>query len=135
MLKHSTVDDARVFVRKTQKTAIIFGVAIGAMLTYFLSNSAGYGFIAGTGVSIVNFQLMAVDAFQITGKAPRKARKYIIGRYFIRYALIFCFLILIVTRTDLNIIAAFVGLFFVQMVLVCGQLLHGAHSVLKTTRG
>ena len=134
-MMQSNNDVARVYVRKIRRTALYTGTVIGVALVYLLSNSVGYGFIAGAGISIMNFQLMAVDAFQITGKSSGKARRFIIGRYFIRYALMAGFIILIVTRTEFNIFSAFAGLFFIQMIIVFGQLFQAAQSVLKTSRG
>jgi len=134
-MMHSNDDTARIYVRKIQKTALLAGTIIGIALAYLLSNSVGYGFIAGAGISIMNFQLMAVDAYQMAGKSSRKARKFIIGRYFIRYALMAGFIILVVTRTDFNVVSAFVGLYFIQMIIVFGQLFQAAQSVLKISRG
>ena len=134
-MMHSNNDTARIYVRKIQKTALLAGIVIGVALAYLLSNSVGYGFIAGAGISIMNFQLMAVDAYQMTEKSSGKARRFIIGRYFIRYALMAGFIILIVTRTEFNIISAFAGLFFIQMIIVFGQLYQAAQSVFKASRG
>ena len=78
---------------------------------------------------------MAVDVFGIENKAPQKARKFIIGRYALRYAIMFCFIAMIVTRTDFNIIATFIGLFFVQMSLVVGQVFHGTNIAGKFFKG
>ena len=94
------------------------------MISFWWSHSIGFGFLAGVTISVLNFQLMAVDAYGITGKAPKKARKFIIGRSAVRFAIMFVFLALIAHRTDLNIIATFIGLFFVQAILVGEQLLH-----------
>ena len=112
----------KAFVRKTRNTAIFSGLIIGLFLTFFWSRLIGFGFLAGVLVSIVNFQLMAVDAFEIEEKTPKRARKFIIGRYAVRYAIMFGFLALIATRTDLNIIAAFTGIFFVPALLMAGRL-------------
>ena len=112
--------------------AIIIGSVIGIMLTLLWSNSIGFGFITGAAVSILNFQFMSVDAYRIVGTTPAKARKFIIGRSVIRYTIIFCFLALIFSRTDFNIFAAFAGLFFVQMLLIIGQLLHAVRTVFNT---
>ena len=111
----------RSFVRKTRKVAIFSGLIIGLFLASFWSHLIGFGFLAGVLVSIVNFQLMAVDAFEIEEKTPKRARKFIIGRYAIRYAIMFGFLALVATRTDLNIIAAFTGIFFIPALLLIGQ--------------
>ncbi len=112
----------RAFVRKIRNAAIIIGLILGFFLAFFWSRHIGLGFLAGVLISIVNFQLMAVDAFEIEEKTPKRARKFIIGRYAIRYAIMFGFLALIATRTDLNIIAAFTGIFFVPVFLLAGQL-------------
>ena len=134
-MMHSNNDTVRIYVGKIRKTALLAGIVIGTALAYLFSNSVGYGFIAGAGISIMNFHLMAVDAYLIAGKSSRKARRFIIGRYFIRYALMAGFIILVVTRTEFNIISAFAGLFFIQMIIVFGQLFQAARSVLKTSRG
>ncbi len=112
---------ARSFVRRTQKRAIIAGAGIGIALLLVWSKQAGLGFMSGVALSVVNFQLMAVDAFEMTGKAPKKARGFIIGRFALRFAILFGFLAVIATQTDFNILAAFAGLFFVQVVLFAGQ--------------
>lgn len=112
----------RAFVRKTRNAAIFSGLIIGLFLVFFWSRLIGFGFLAGVLVSIVNFQLMAVDAYEIEEKTPKRARKFIIGRYAVRYAIMFGFLALIATRTDLNIIAAFAGIFFVPALLMIGRL-------------
>ena len=77
--------------------------------------------MSGTAVSVVNFQLMATDVFEITGKNPQKARKFIIGRYALRFAIMFGFIVIITKRTDFNIFATFVGLFFIQAQLIVSQ--------------
>ena len=112
----------RAFVRRTRNTAFFSGMVLGLFIAFFWSRLIGFGFLAGVLVSIVNFQLMAVDAFEIEEKTPKRARKFIIGRYAVRYAIMFGFLALITTRTDLNIIAAFTGIFFVPALLMAGRL-------------
>lgn len=128
-------EHVRTFVRKTQFIAAAAGIVLGLAFSYFWSKSIGLGFITGTGISIINFQLMAVDAFQIAGKDTGKFRKYIMGRYVLRYAIIFICLTLIVTRTDLSIYAVFAGLFLAQIVIVFGRLFQMAGTVVKTTGG
>ncbi|MCE5250108.1 ATP synthase subunit I [bacterium] len=128
-------EQVRVFVRTTQKTALLAGTVIGAILSFFWSGPIGYGFLSGVGVSVINFQLMAVDAYHVTGKTPDASRKYIIGRFIIRFAIMFGFISLIVTRTDFNVFAAFAGLFFVQVILIGGRLAHMARLAVKTSKG
>jgi len=113
--------EVRAFVRKTQKSAIISGLMVSLALSLLWSRFVGLGFMAGVAISIINFQLMSVDAYDIVGKLPKKARKFIIGRYAVRFAIMFGFLALIATRTDLNILSAFIGIFFVQALLFIGE--------------
>jgi len=115
------IGEARSFVRETQKKALFYGSVAGLTLVFLWSREVGFGFIAGYLISMINFQLMSVDAFDLVEKVPGKARKFIIGRYLLRYAIMFGFLALVATRTSLNIFASFAGLFFIQGVLVTGQ--------------
>lgn len=128
-------EHVRTFVRKTQLIAAAAGIVLGLAFSYFWSKAIGLGFITGAGISIINFQLMAVDAFQIAGKAPGKFRKFIFSRYVLRYAIIFVCITLIVTRTDLSIYAVFAGLLLAQIVIVFGRLFQMAGTVFKTTVG
>ena len=115
----------RKFVKKIRKIALIAGAIIGLVLLTVLSRAIGFGFLAGVAISIINFQLMAVDAYDIEGKVPQKAQKFIIGKCVLRYVIMFGFIALLVTRTNCNIIATFIGLFFIQIIIVGGQLLNG----------
>ena len=138
MLVHMMSDDIlqiRDFVRTTQKVAVFCGFVLGLGFLVFWSRHIAFGFIAGVTVSVVNFQLMAADSYELIGKKPQKARRFIISRYLVRYIIMFVFIALVVTRTDFNIIAAFSGLLFVQMVLVFGRLLQTTDSDSKIREG
>ena len=125
--------DLRLFVRKTQKRSIISGLIVGIILTNFCSSSIGFGFLSGVAVSIINFQLMSVDAYNLEGKTPKKARKFYFGRSLLRFTIMFGFLALVATRTQLDIIASFIGIFFVKAVLIAGQIIEGLNFVAKTS--
>ncbi len=115
-------NEIRVFVRKVQMMTLATGFALGSILMLTVSQNVGLGLIAGVMVSVVNFSLMATDAFTIGQKSPEKARKFALGRYVLRYGIMFGFLALVSKRTNLNVIAAFVGLFFVQLHLFFFQI-------------
>lgn len=115
-------DTVRAYVRQMQIGSVISGVGVAAVLALLVSVKVGGGFLAGAAISIVNFQLMAVDAFEFAGKSPKVAKKFIIGRYLLRYAIMFAAVVMIVTRTDFNIIATFAGLFFVQVRLFASHI-------------
>lgn len=111
----------RAFVRSVQGRAIGFGLVIGAIMGTVWSSNAAWGFLTGTAVSVMNFQLMAVDAYSLADQRPARPRRFIITRFLIRFAIMFGFISLVVTRTDFNIVTAFIGLFFVQAVMFGGQ--------------
>jgi len=138
MLTDSNFDNvrsSRLFVRKTQKITLISGLIIGFSLTVLWSVTVGLGFLAGLAIGIVNFQLMSVDAFESIEKAPTKARKFIVTRYIIRFAIMFGFLALVATQTDFNIIATFIGLFAVKVILIGRQILEGLNMAGKASKG
>lgn len=110
--------EIRSFVRQTQAKALLLGGALGLLFIFLWHPNIGIGYILGTLLSVVNFQLMTVDLFGMTGKDPGPAKKFIILRYSFRYAILFVSLALIATRTNFNIIAVFAGLLSIQAVLV-----------------
>lgn len=118
----------RSYVTRAQIGSVIASIGIAVALTLLYSGRIGYGFLAGAAVSIVNFQLMAVDAFELVEKSPKKAQMFILGRYVIRYAIMFGVIAIIVTRTDLNIFATFAGLFFVQLRLFASHIYHSVKN-------
>lgn len=129
-----TFDGARRFVRQTQFRALMIGCGIGLLLSVW-SEPAGYGFLAGLAISLVNFRLMAVDAFGMVTRSPKQARSYIIGRLVLRYGIMFGFLALIATRTSFNVIASFVGVVFIQIILVVTHIIHGLRVSGTVSRG
>jgi len=128
--KFDRLYNTRLFVRKTQKRTLISALILGFFLSILLSRSVGYGFLSGVALGIVNFQLMSVDSYMIIGKPPQKARKFIINRYILRYGIMFGFLMLIAAYTKFNIIATFVGIFFVKVILIGGQIFQALSSQL-----
>jgi hypothetical protein len=124
---------AKKFVRKIQKRALISGLFFCILLTLFWTRNAGYGFLSGLGVGIVNFQLMSVDSYVMLDKSPQKARKFIIGRYIIRSGIMFGFIALIATQTNFNIITAFFGVFHVKIILIGGQMMQAFNLSGKTS--
>ena len=125
----------RIFVRKIQFAALLTGILAGVALKIWWSHSVGIGFISGVIASVINFQLMAVDAFQMSGDDPRGTRKFIIGRYLIRYVMLFVFFAYIATRTEYDVVAAFIGFFIVQIVLIFGRLIGITSLSLMMFRG
>ena len=111
-------DNIHVFIRNTQIIAAISGFLGGIILIMFWSKSVGFGFIAGAFISIVNFKLLSMDALQMSGMATSKAGTFIIGRYFVRYGMILVSLVLIAKYSTFNLVAACLGIFVVQGILI-----------------
>ena len=109
---------ARVFVRRTQKYSLIFGAIVGAILWGVWSKETALGFICGVAISVVNFQLQYSDALRIAGKGSKAARRFITGRFFLRYAIMLGYLAVIAFKTDFNLYTSFAGLLSVQAVLI-----------------
>ena len=118
----------RLFVRRTLRRAIISCAGFGVAAALVWSEKIGFGFMAGAVLSVINFQLMAVDAYSVIGKEPIQARNYIFLRSLVRYAIMFGFLAVIATKTTLSISAAFIGLFYVQAFLFVGQIRQAANN-------
>jgi hypothetical protein len=116
----------RIFVSNIRKKALFLGAFLGSIMLIFGMKSIGFGYLCGTLLSLVNFQLMAADAFGMVDKSSKAAKKFILFRYFLRYAILFSALVLLVTRTDFNIIAVFVGVFTVQIVVIGDKLLEAS---------
>lgn len=113
-----TAGEIRSFVRRTQAKALLLGGALGLLIIFLWRPAIGIGYIFGSLLSIVNFQLMTVDVFGMVDKSPKSAKKFIMLRYSLRYAILFISLALIATRTNFNIIAVFAGMLSIQAVLV-----------------
>ena len=119
-----SLEQVRRFVRQVQMRAVLLGIGVGIGLSA-LSEPVGYGFLAGVGISLINFKLMSTDAFDMVGKTPKGARSFIAGRFIIRFVIMFGFLAIIASRTNFNVVSAFAGLLFVQVVLVAAQVYRG----------
>ena len=125
----------RSFVRNTREKALILGALLGVILFLVGPKTIGLGYLCGAAVSVVNFQLMAADAFGMADKPSKAAKKFILFRYFLRYAILFSALALIVTRTDFNIFAAFFGVFTVQAVIIGERLLEASGVTGRRAKG
>jgi hypothetical protein len=108
---------ARMFVRRTQAYALMFGALAGAVMGAVWSREAALGFVCGAAISVVNFQLQYADVLRIAGKDSKTAGRFITGRFFLRYMIMFGYLGVIALKTDLNVLLSCVGLLTVQAVL------------------
>jgi len=124
----------RMRVRTIQIRSAAIGAGIGLLFSVW-SEPIGYGFIAGVAISLVNSLLMSADTFDMIEKTPPKVRSFVIKRFFIRFAIMFGFLALVATRTDFNIFAAFIGIFFLILVVSVSQVFEGHRSTGSVHKG
>lgn len=134
-MSEHVIDSFRSFVRNTRKKALLLGAFLGITLFIFGAKSISFGYLCGALLSLVNFQLMAADAFGMVDKSFKAAKKFILFRYFLRYVILFSVLVLIVTRTDFNILAVFAGVFTVQAVIIGEKLLDASGITGRRARG
>lgn len=105
------------FVRRTQAYALMFGALVGAVMSTVWSREAALGFVCGAAISMVNFQLQYADVLRIAGKDSKTAGRFITGRFFLRYMIMFGYLGVIALKTDFNVLLSCAGLLTVQAVL------------------
>jgi hypothetical protein len=131
MKNEDSVKGLRNFVRTTQLKAFFSGILISFFLYFFIMKDAGYGFFCGTLISIVNFQLMFIDVLGVATRNSVKAKWFIFSMSLIRYSIIICTVVLIITRTEFNVFALFAGIFTIQAVLVFEKFFQGFTMFMK----
>ena len=131
-LGQNTLHRVRLFIRQTQVRSVILE-QVGLVMAAF-SKPAGYGFLCGVALSIINFWLMNADVFESAGMNPGKLRPMLVWRVIMRFSAIFGILALIAVKTSFNIVAAFAGLLFVQVVLITGQVVRGLLTLINTRK-
>ena len=113
-------------VKATQKKygsrAMWIAIIIG--LCFFLGGlkPVGKGIILGTGFSVVNFILIGQALPMRIGKSKRKTFILSLGSIFFRYLLMALPIIVAVKFEQFNLVAAIVGLFMIQFVILADHL-------------
>ena len=100
-------------------TAIIIGIC------FFLAGqkTVGKGLILGTLFSVVNFILIGQALPMRIGKSKRKTFFLSLGSIFFRYALMALPIIVAVKFEQFNLVAAIVGLFMIQYIILADHIL------------
>ncbi|MDH3799654.1 MAG: ATP synthase subunit I [Desulfobacterales bacterium] len=113
-------------VKATQKKyasrAIWIAIIVG--LCFFLGGQkpVGKGFILGTIFSVANFILIGKALPLRIGRSKRKTFFLSLGSIFFRYALMALPIIVAVKLEQFNLVAAIVGLFMIQFVILADHL-------------
>jgi len=120
-------------VKQTQKkygsramwTAIIIGIC------FFLAEQKpmGKGLILGTIFSVANFILIGQTLPLRIGRSKRKTFFLSLGSIFFRYALMAVPIIVAVRFEQFNLVAAIVGLFMIQFVILADHLVKLISSI------
>jgi hypothetical protein len=114
-------------VKQTQKKygtrAIWIAIAIG--FCFFLAGQkpVGKGLVLGTVFSVINFVLIGQTLPLRIGKSKRKTFFLSLGSIFCRYVLLAVPVFVAVKFADFNIVAAILGLFMIQIVILADHIL------------
>ncbi len=120
-------------VKQTQKKygsrAVWIAIIIG--LCFFLAGqkSVGKGLILGTIFSVANFILIGKTLPLRIGKSKRKTFFLSLGSIFFRYALMALPILVAVKFEQFNLVAAIVGLFMIQFVILADHLVKLISSI------
>jgi hypothetical protein len=120
-------------VKQTQKKygsrAVWIAIIIG--LCFFLAGqkSVGKGLILGTIFSVTNFILIGKTLPLRIGKSKRKTFFLSLGSIFFRYALMALPILVAVKFEQFNLVAAIVGLFMIQFVILADHLVKLISSI------
>jgi hypothetical protein len=120
-------------VKQTQKKygsrAVWIAIIIG--LCFFLAGQkpVGKGLILGTIFSVANFILIGKTLPLRIGKSKRKTFFLSLGSIFFRYALMALPILVAVKFEQFNLVAAIVGLFMIQFVILADHLVKLISSI------
>lgn len=120
-------------VKQTQKKygsrAVWIAIIIG--LCFFLAGqkSVGKGLILGTIFSVANFILIGQTLPLRIGRSKRKTFFLSLGSIFFRYALMALPILVAVKFEQFNLVAAIVGLFMIQFVILADHLVKLISSI------
>jgi hypothetical protein len=115
--------------KKYGKRAIWVAIIIG--LCFFMAGqkSVGKGLILGTIFSVANFILIGKTLPLRIGRSKRKTFFISLGSIFFRYALMALPILVAVKFEQFNLVAAIVGLFMIQFVILADHLVKLISSI------
>jgi hypothetical protein len=113
-------------VKQTQKKygsrAIWIAIAIGLCFVLAGQKDVGKGLVLGTVFSVINFVLMGQTLPLRIGKSKRKTFLLSLVSIFCRYILLAVPVFVAVKFTDFNLVAAILGLFMIQIVILADHI-------------
>ncbi|WP_408955200.1 ATP synthase subunit I [Natroniella sp. ANB-PHB2] len=114
-------------VQKTKlfvlKWTALFDFCILLLLFVLFSYKSAFGFLVGSVMSLINFQLLSVSLQKSVKFTPVKAGMYVFIQYIIRYVLWFAVFYIALQRSDVNLLTTVIGMLTVKLfVLVTNAL-------------
>jgi len=109
--------------RKYTTLALTVSVVAGLVLLMMGYKPIAKGLILGTVFSVLNFILMGRTITLKLGKSKRKTFSISMGSIFLRYLLLAIPLIAALKFEQFNLVAAILGLFMIQIVILSEHLL------------
>lgn len=122
-------------IKQTQKIitqrALWLSIIVGLVFILMGHKPVGKGLILGAIFSVLNFILMAKSIGYKFGRSKRQIFSISLGSIIFRYILLAIPLITAVKFEQFNLVAAIVGIFMIQLVILADQLL----KQIPTVRG
>ena len=114
-------------LKQTQKKyatrALILAIITGLLFILMGQKSMGKGLVLGTIFSVLNFILMGQSIALKLGRSKAKTFSIVLGSIFFRYLLLAIPLIVAIRFEQFHIVAAAVGIFMIQLVILAEHVL------------
>jgi len=113
-------------LKQTQKKyatrALILAIITGLLFILMGQKSMGKGLVLGTIFSVLNFILMGQSIALKLGRSKAKTFSIVLGSIFFRYLLLAIPLIVAIRFEQFHIVAAAVGIFMIQLVILADHI-------------
>jgi len=109
--------------KKYTTLALTFSIAVGIVFILMGNKPLGKGLILGAIFSVLNFILMGKSIALRFGRSKAKTFSISIGSIIVRYLLLAIPLITAVRYEQFNLVAAILGIFMIQLVIVAEHVL------------
>jgi hypothetical protein len=104
--------------KKYTTLALTLSIAVGLLFILMGHKPVGKGLILGTIFSVLNFILMGKSIALRFGRSKAKTFSFSLGSIIIRYSLLAIPLIAAVKYEQFNLVAAILGIFMIQLVIL-----------------
>ena len=109
--------------KKYSSIALTLSITVGLLFILMGHKPVGKGLMLGTVFSVLNFILMGKTITLKLGKSKRKIFSISMGSIILRYLLLAIPLIAALKFEQLNLVAAILGIFMIQFVILSEHLL------------